>query len=153
LREAQALARVTHAGVVAVHDVGTHGDHVFIAMEFVAGGTLKAWLHERARTWRAIRAVAIEAGRGLAAAHAVGLVHRDVKPDNILVDTRGVARIGDFGLAAGIGEPPKRPSDPVLAGTPSTFPAGPPRATIVGTPAYGAGQFVGEPVFASDSSA
>jgi len=147
-REAQALARVTHPGVVAVHDVGTHGDQVFIAMEFVAGGTLKDWLRERERPWRAIHTVAVEAARGLAAAHAAGLVHRDVKPDNILVDTHGIARIGDFGLAAGVGEPPKRPSDPVVASTPSTFAADlTASGTIVGTPAYMAPeQFAGEPV-------
>ena len=117
LREAQALARVSHAGVVAVHDVGTVGDQIFIAMEFVAGGTLKTWIRERHRSWRAILGVGVAVGRGLAAVHAVGLVHRDVKPDNILIDLHGVARIGDFGLAERVGEPSELAT--AIAGTPA----------------------------------
>jgi hypothetical protein len=66
LREAQALARVSHPGVVAVHDVGTHGDQIFLAMEFVAGGTLKDWLRIRPREWRTIVGVAVAVARGLA---------------------------------------------------------------------------------------
>jgi len=150
LREAQALARVSHPGVITVHDVGTHGDHVFIAMEFVSGGTFRSWLRDRERPWRAILARAIEAARGLAAAHAAGLVHRDVKPDNILVDVHGVARIGDFGLAAAAGDAPTRPSDPLVAERKSTFAVEltAPNA-LVGTPAYMAPeQLAGSPATA-----
>src|SRR5690606_37225824 len=77
LREAQALARLSHPNVVAVHDVGVVDGDVFVAMEFVDGDTLSAWLGRQRRSWRAIREVFLEAGRGLQAAHAAGLVHRD----------------------------------------------------------------------------
>jgi tetratricopeptide (TPR) repeat protein len=99
LREAQALARLSHPNVIAVHDVGTFADHVFVAMEFVNGENLTQWLRARPRTWPEIRDVFVAAGRGLAAAHAVGLVHRDFKPDNVLVGRDGRVRVTDFGLA------------------------------------------------------
>jgi tetratricopeptide (TPR) repeat protein len=99
LREAKAMALLHHPNVVAVHDVGTFGDQVFLAMELVKGQTLSQWLAETQRPWRQILAVFLQAGRGLAAAHAAGLVHRDFKPDNVLVDGAGQARVTDFGLA------------------------------------------------------
>jgi serine/threonine protein kinase len=80
MREAQALAQISHPNVIAVHDVGTHGRDVFIAMELVAGQALRAWAAARPRTWRELLKVLIAAARGLAAAHAAGMVHRDVKP-------------------------------------------------------------------------
>jgi serine/threonine protein kinase len=77
LREAQALARLAHPNVVAIHDVGALGDDVWLAMEHIDGQTLSTWLKEQPRTWRQIVAVFRQAGEGLAAAHAAGLVHRD----------------------------------------------------------------------------
>jgi hypothetical protein len=98
-REAQALARLSHPNVVAVHDVGLDGDDVYVAMALVEGKTLGAWLAERSRSWSEIRDVLVGIARGLEAAHRVGLVHRDVKPANVMVDGDGRAHVLDFGLA------------------------------------------------------
>jgi tetratricopeptide (TPR) repeat protein/tRNA A-37 threonylcarbamoyl transferase component Bud32 len=98
-REAQAMAKLSHPNVIAVHDVGTFEGQVFIAMEFVDGWTLTAWLRKAKRSWREVLDVFSRAGRGLAAAHAAGLVHRDFKPENVLVGTDGRVRVMDFGLA------------------------------------------------------
>src|SRR5450755_2013266 len=83
LREAQAIARLSHPNVVVVYDVGTFRDQVFIAMEFVEGNTLRYWLEAQPRSWQQILDVFVAAGHGLAAAHGKGLVHRDFKPDNV----------------------------------------------------------------------
>jgi hypothetical protein len=80
VREAQALARVSHPNVVQVYEVGEHDGEVFLAMEFVRGETLRRWTRARDRGWREVLSVYLQAGRGLAAAHEVGLVHRDFKP-------------------------------------------------------------------------
>ena len=98
LREAQAMAKIDHPNVVRVHEAGMHGKRVYLAMEFVGGGTLRAWLRMQPRTVREILAVFVHAGRGLAAAHAAGLVHRDFKPDNVLIANDGTARVTDFGI-------------------------------------------------------
>ena len=98
MREAQAMARLSHPHVVQVYDVGPFEEQVFIAMELVDGQTLTAW-QASARTWREVVEMYLEVGRGLAAAHAVGLVHRDFKPDNVLIGRDGRARVADFGLA------------------------------------------------------
>ncbi|HUQ05879.1 MAG TPA: tetratricopeptide repeat protein [Kofleriaceae bacterium] len=100
-REAVALARLAHPNVVTIHEIGEHEGVPFVAMELCEGGTVRAWVRAAPRTWREIVAVYLDAARGLAAAHAAGLVHRDVKPDNILLGTDGRARIADFGLARG----------------------------------------------------
>jgi serine/threonine protein kinase/tetratricopeptide (TPR) repeat protein len=99
LREAQAIARLSHPNVVVVFDVGTFGDSVFIAMEFVEGNTLGYWLQAANRSWREVLDVYVAAGRGLVAAHAAGLVHRDFKPDNVMITRTGQVRVMDFGLA------------------------------------------------------
>jgi serine/threonine protein kinase/tetratricopeptide (TPR) repeat protein len=98
-REAQALARLTHPNVVTVHDVGTHAGRVFVAMEFVAGETLRAWLDRGPMPVAEILRVFEAAGRGLAAAHHAGLVHRDFKPENVLLGRDRSVRVVDFGLA------------------------------------------------------
>src|SRR5215471_10285336 len=99
LREAQAIARLSHPNVVVVYDVGTFQDSMFIAMEFVEGHTLGYWLQAKPRTWREVLDVFLEAGRGLVAAHDAGLVHRDFKPDNVMITRDGQVRVMDFGLA------------------------------------------------------
>ncbi|MBX7083720.1 MAG: serine/threonine-protein kinase [Nannocystaceae bacterium] len=136
LREAQAMARLTHPNVVTVFDAGSIGDQVFIAMQFVDGTTLTQWL-QRPRPWSEVVEFFVYAARGLAAAHDAGLVHRDFKPDNVLVDRDGRVRVTDFGLA--------RPSGDTTAerlrATPLTASGRLDRAVtlagaIVGTPAY-----------------
>ncbi len=99
LREAQALARLSHENVIGVHDVGVFGKDVFIAMDLAPGRTLGHWLATTKRTRREIIDVMLAAGRGLAAAHAAGLVHRDFKPTNVIVGDDGRVRVLDFGLA------------------------------------------------------
>ncbi len=96
-REAQALARLSHPNVVGVHEVGEWRGEDYIAMELVPGQTLRKWL-SRPRPWSDIVAVLVQAGRGLHAAHEAGLVHRDFKPDNVMVDDDGRVRVLDFGL-------------------------------------------------------
>jgi eukaryotic-like serine/threonine-protein kinase len=105
LREAKAIARLSHPNVVVVHDAGAiddpvHGDRVFLAMEFIEGDTVAAWLAAAPRAWREIRDVFAAAGEGLAAAHEAGLVHRDFKPQNVMVAGDGSVRVMDFGLAS-----------------------------------------------------
>ena len=104
LREAQAMAKIHHPNVIVVHEVGTLGEQVYLAMEFADGGTLRDWLTSQRREQRDILAVFTQAGRGLAAAHAKGLVHRDFKPDNVLLSTDGTARVTDFGLVGVLSE-------------------------------------------------
>ncbi len=130
-REARALAQLSHPHVVAVHDVGTYEDQLFLAMEFVEGGDAAAWLKERRRSPNEIIDLFLRAGRGLAAAHSVGLVHRDFKPHNLLVGTDGRVRVADFGLArppvdeGSFGQDPSAPIDHLTR-----------VGTILGTPAY-----------------
>ena len=150
LREAQALARLAHPNVIAVHDVGTlSGDKVFLAMELVEGQTLRAWLRERKHTWREVLPVMLGAGAGLAAAHAAGLVHRDFKPDNVLVGTDRRVRVMDFGLArldVDGEEPARRTSDLQIERRSPLSDSLTAAGTVLGTPAYMAPEiYAGEP--------
>ncbi len=133
LREAQTLARLHHPNVVTVHDVGTQDDQIFIAMELVEGTTLWEWARDDRRGWREVLAAFVAAGRGLAAAHAVGIVHRDFKPLNVIVGGDRVVVV-DFGLArAGADEAPE-PRAPDGARVPAadlTL-----TGELVGTPRY-----------------
>jgi hypothetical protein len=132
--EAQALARVHHPNVVTVFDIGMQDERTFVAMELVEGATLTEWLDEEPRSWMEVVEVMAAAGRGLEAVHDEGLVHRDLKPDNILIDARGVPRIADFGLVkpasdehGNLGYNPDDPShDVALTAT----------GALMGTPAY-----------------
>ncbi len=105
-REAQAMAKLDHENVVAVHDVGSWHDQVFIAMEHLDGGTLGRWMRAGPHGWREILDKLMRAGAGLAAAHEAGIVHRDFKPDNVLLGLDGRVRVVDFGLARAIAGTP-----------------------------------------------
>ena len=103
MREAQALAKLNHPNVVAVHDVGTYEEGVYIAMEYVKGKTLREWLEEERPTQKEIIRVLSRAGKGLQAAHAEGVIHRDFKPDNLLIGDQDQVKVLDFGLARAAG--------------------------------------------------
>jgi serine/threonine-protein kinase len=136
-REAKAMAKLSHPNVVTVFDVGTSDGRVFLAMELVEGITLRDWLAAAPRSSRAIVEVFVLAGRGLAAAHAAGLVHRDFKPDNVLVTPAGAVRVTDFGLAraelwdAPVSSRAENALEPVRAESHLTR-----TGTLLGTPAY-----------------
>jgi eukaryotic-like serine/threonine-protein kinase len=137
-REAQAMARISDPNVIAVHEVGTFESQVFVAMELVEGPTLGQWLADARRGWREVLDRFLAAGSGIAAAHDAKVVHRDFKPDNVLIGNDGRVRVLDFGLArAGGGavavtEPVPLPVEPAdLLGTPLTR-----TGAVLGTPAY-----------------
>ncbi|RKH47595.1 serine/threonine-protein kinase [Corallococcus sicarius] len=131
-REAQALARLSHANVVTLYDVGTYADGIFLAMELVEGTTLAEWM-KAPHPWREVLRVFLEAGRGLAAAHAAGLVHRDFKPANVLLGREGRVYVTDFGIARLLHQE-EAPASPVSPDAPMG------RLTrtgsVLGTPAY-----------------
>ncbi len=134
-REAQAIAQLNHPNVVGVYDVGTTDDGaVYLAMEFVEGDTITTWLKRWPRTWREIVELFLQAGRGLYAAHAVGLLHRDFKPDNVLVGGDGRVRVSDFGLARSVLGPEEaaRPAPDASALLVDLTATG----TVLGTPRY-----------------
>ncbi|MCB9704839.1 MAG: serine/threonine protein kinase [Myxococcales bacterium] len=133
LREAKSLARLSHPNIVTIYEVGEFEGHVFIAMKLIEGRTLRGWLNIQRRAWRTIVAVFVAAARGLAAAHKAGIIHRDFKPTNVLVDRDGGVTVLDFGIAIA---PDRREAGPLtLAGT------------IAGTPAYmSPEQLAGAPV-------
>jgi eukaryotic-like serine/threonine-protein kinase len=133
LREGRAIAQLNHPNIVSIFDMGVERDEVFVAMELVEGGSLKRWLTTVPRTWRAVLAVYLDAGRGLAAAHRAGLVHRDFKPENVLIGSDGRVRVSDFGLSTSISRAPLAitmpetdPTDERLTQT----------GALLGTPAY-----------------
>jgi len=152
LREARAIARLSHPNVVAVYDAGTVADRVYVAMEFVEGLTIDRWLAAARRSWREILRVFVAAGRGLSAAHAAGLVHRDFKPQNVMIARDGSVRVMDFGLARltavesassapPVTTPPPSDGQPAMALSTVTQ-----AGTVVGTPAYmSPEQFRGDP--------
>ena len=133
-REAQALAKLAHPNIVAIHDVGVHAGQVFVAMEFVVGRTMRQWWEQHDPDWQEVLAAMVQAGRGIIAAHAAGLVHRDIKPDNLLIGDDGRVRVADFGIAR------HAPSAATITPHPSA--GGRDLATIgergsmIGTPAY-----------------
>ena len=142
LRESRAMARLRHPNVVAVHDVIHDEGRLFLAMELVDGQTLRQWLSGGARTLPEVLGVLQQAGQGLAAAHSVGLVHRDFKPDNVLVDRDGRVLVSDFGLARSALEDREVDSvsdEPTLTprrGTGAKDSALTETGAVVGTPAY-----------------
>ncbi len=99
LREAQAIARVQHPNVVQVFDVGGFEDGIFVAMEYVDGMTLKKWMRSKERSWKEVVQVFLQAGAGLSAAHKAEIIHRDFKPDNVMIGDPMRVRVLDFGLA------------------------------------------------------
>jgi tetratricopeptide (TPR) repeat protein len=128
-REAQAMARLSHPNVVPVFDVGVVADRLFLAMELVEGCDARQWRERAPRTWQQVLSIYLQAARGLLAAHGAGLVHRDFKPENVLVGADGRARVVDFGLA--------RPGAEAARGSGAVLDS---RVTLdgrlLGTPAY-----------------
>ncbi len=132
VREAQAIAQLSHPNVVTVYQIATHDDQPFVAMEYVKGGTARTWLSATPRTWREILSLYLAAGRGLEAAHQAHLVHRDFKPDNILVGEDGRVRVADFGVVHFASSPAIDCDDESTADSTSVTKTG----TVMGTPAY-----------------
>jgi serine/threonine protein kinase len=144
LREARAMAQLTHPNVVRVYDVGEHEDGVFLAMELVEGTDAAKWYRAERPKWQRVLGVFRAAGRGLAAAHAAGLVHRDFKPANVLVGDDQRVRVMDFGLARAVED--VRGDDAPTQPDPSWSEIVTSHGVVVGTPAYMAPeQFVGLP--------
>ncbi len=135
VREARAMARLAHPNIVGVHDVGTVDGQVFIAMEYVHGQTLGQWA-KTDRGWREVVDVYLAAGRGLAAAHAAAMVHRDFKPDNVMIDEQGRVRVMDFGLAHALGPGPESESQHDLEPDPAESLSLTRTGALLGTPAY-----------------
>ncbi|MFT3696053.1 MAG: serine/threonine-protein kinase [Kofleriaceae bacterium] len=148
-REAQAMAKLRHPNVVTIYELGNDRGRWFCAMELVDGTTFRVW--NKAKLWREVVTAAISAARGLAAAHAVGLVHRDIKPDNVLIANDGRVLVTDFGLAKPAGVPTTgvigklaletaitvdERSPRVAVTLPTEGPALTKPNTVVGTPAY-----------------
>jgi tetratricopeptide (TPR) repeat protein/predicted Ser/Thr protein kinase len=136
IREAQAMARLSHPNVIVVHDVGSFDGQVFVAMEFIEGGSLAEWI-KVPRPWERVVEVFVLAGRGLAAAHEAGLVHRDFKPDNVMITETGRVVVTDFGLARASGGPDgSMDSEAFVDGPRKLATTVTAQGAIMGTPAY-----------------
>jgi tetratricopeptide (TPR) repeat protein len=148
LREAQAQGRLSHPNVVTVYEVGTLPEgELFIAMELVKGDTLRAWQEAGPRAWPEIVAHYVAAGAGLAAAHRAGIVHRDFKPDNVLIGDDGRVRVADFGLAFASEVTPAPDLEQPRTSSRDSRPALTVAGAVVGTPGYMAPeQFAGATV-------
>jgi tetratricopeptide (TPR) repeat protein len=145
LREAQSVAALSHPNVVGLHQVGTLGSRVYVVMEFVDGGTLRQWVAAEQREWAEIVDKYRQAAAGLAAAHAAGFVHRDFKPDNVLIGLDGRVRVSDFGLVGADGDSSTTGSDAPVLDVRLTQ-----TGAVLGTPAYMAPeQFLGASVHAA----
>lgn len=142
LREAQALAKLSHPNVVAAFDVGTYEDVVFVAMELVQGESLRSWMQKRPRSNEVSR-VLIAAGRGLVAAHTAGVLHRDFKPANVMVSPDGRVRVVDFGLARSALAGPD--FDELAALTPAASPASERSASLLEGEITESGLLMGTP--------
>jgi tetratricopeptide (TPR) repeat protein len=149
LREAQAMAKINHVNVIKVHEVGTFNEQIYLAMEFADAGTLRDWLEKPASIGKILE-VFVLAGRGLVAAHGVGLVHRDFKPDNVLLSRAGGVQVTDFGLVSVIDALPRAASVPApdleLTNDTPLSQELTRTGSIMGTPTYMAPeQFSGQP--------
>jgi len=135
-REAQSLAQLSDPHIVGVYDVGEHEEggrsRLHLVLEYVQGVTLDAWVHNDKPDWRGVLDVMISAGRGLCAAHNAGIIHRDFKPGNVLIDGQGAPRILDFGLACA----PGQPSPATMPDDSVPFDRLTVTGTVLGTPAY-----------------
>jgi serine/threonine-protein kinase len=137
-REGQALGRLSHPNVVSVHEVSEHEGRVFLAMELIEGPTLRAWLDAYPRPFADTLRLFLQAGRGLGAAHRAGLVHRDFKPENVIIGKDGWARVVDFGIVA------------LAPGSPAEVPAISPTApNALSSPLTQSGVLMGTPAFMS----
>jgi tetratricopeptide (TPR) repeat protein/tRNA A-37 threonylcarbamoyl transferase component Bud32 len=141
LREAQALARLSHPNVVAVHDTGSYRERIFIALELVDGSTLKEWLKAAPRSWQEVVSALVAAGRGLAAAHRKDIIHRDFTPLNVLVGKDGRVAVTDFGLARPTSYPARDfdsydSSDSLQSGSSELNTPLTQTGSVVGTPGY-----------------
>lgn len=135
LDEARTLAKVVDPNVVTLFDAGTVEDRVYIAMEYVSGGALSEWLTQESRSVQEILGAFAQAGRGLAAAHRFGIVHRDFKPSNVMRTPDGVVKVGDFGLARALAVAPiETTGEQSLSSSGSSD--GLVTSTVAGTPAY-----------------
>lgn len=132
VREARAMAKLRHPSVVTVYDLGKVGDQYFIVMELVEGGTLTEWLKAEPRTWRQIVPLFLQAAQALAAAHAAGIVHRDFKSENVLLDSDGRVRVTDFGVVRLLGVA----DEPRAEGAPAAVAGATGSVGVVGTPGY-----------------
>ncbi len=131
-REARLLASLSHPNIVAIYDVGTWRGQIFLTLEYVDGHSLRRWRTEHQADWREIVEIFMDAGRGIAAAHAAHIIHRDIKPDNILISEQGRVLVADFGLARAMDRPHTGPQAQVS----STWDSLTQSNTIVGTPAF-----------------